>query len=126
MRHFDGGFSAAEAELAGSSLLDVIGSSGLLFFGRGLAGTGIFEELEFAAGFVEGAEARGAEEDDGILDALAAKAGKRLRVFSEDTENAAVGTVEEGVVLVGQRGPFQRIRELAGHFSFLCNGWLRK
>jgi hypothetical protein len=117
MGHFDGRRGAAQAQFARGSLLDVIGSSGLLFFGSGLAGAGIFEQLEFAARFVEGAEASGAEKDDGVLDALAAKASERFRVFREDAENAAIRTVQVGFVLIGQRGPFQRVRQLAGHFQ---------
>ena len=43
------------------------------------------------AGNVEGTKAGGAEEDDGVLDALAAEAGERLLVLGHDAEDAAVG-----------------------------------
>ncbi len=55
-------------------------------------------------GDVEGAEAGGAEEDDGVLDALAAEAGHGLVVLGEDAEDAAVGGVEEVGVFVGEGG----------------------
>jgi len=50
VRHFVGSFRAADAELGGGALFDVGGTSGLLFFGCGLAGAGVFEELEVSVG----------------------------------------------------------------------------
>jgi len=49
------------------------------------------------------------EEDDGILDLLAAKAGERFLIFREDAQNASIGAVDELWVLVGQRGGFEFI-----------------
>jgi hypothetical protein len=49
-------------------------------------------------------KARRAEEDDGVLDALAAEASQRLGVFGEDADEAAVGAIEEGRIFVGQQG----------------------
>ena len=37
------------------------------------------------------------------------KRAQRFAVFGEDAENAAVGTVEEWFVLVGQRGGFESV-----------------
>ena len=62
--------------------------------------------LEAAHGFLRGSaagQARRSEKYDGILDLLAAKASQRFHVLRHDTENAAVGTVEKGFVLVRQR-----------------------
>ncbi len=47
-------------------------------------------------------KAGGAEEDDGVLNLLAAKAGERFLILSEYAQDASVGTAEEGFVLVGQ------------------------
>ncbi len=60
-------------------------------------------------GGVAALEARGAEKDHGVLDLLAAKAGERFLIFGEDTQNAAIGAVDEGLILVGQRGGFEFI-----------------
>ncbi len=97
--HLDGGFGAAVAELGGFAV-----AGGLLGFGCGLGGAGVVEELELLAGDVEGAEAGGAEEDDGVLDALATETGHGLVVLGEDAEGAGVGRVEKVGVLVGERG----------------------
>ena len=76
-----------------------------LLVGRGeFFGAGVLEQLQLCGGGVEADEARGAEEDDGVLDALAAKAGGGLEVLAEDADEAAVGGVEEFGVLVGQGG----------------------
>ncbi len=109
-RHLDGGFGALVAE--GGGFLRVAG--GLFGLGCGGYGAGVVEELELVAGDVEGAEAGGAEEDDRVLDALAAEAGHGLVVLGEDAEDAAVGGVDEVRVFVGER----RLREG-------CGGWVR-
>jgi len=49
-------------------------------------------------------EASGAEEHDGVLDALAAEARERLLVFGKDAQDASVGAVEEARIFVGKRG----------------------
>ena len=43
-----------------------------------------------------------AEEDDRVLDLLAAKTRQRFLVLRQNAQNASVGTAEEGFVLVGQ------------------------
>src|ERR1017187_5941389 len=60
------------------------------------------------------AEAGGAEEDDGVLNALAAEFRQRLLILGQDAQNAAVGTVQELLVLVSQRHPLVRMREWIG------------
>jgi len=62
------------------------------------------------AGFVQRTEAGGAEEDDGVLNALAAKTRQRLRVFGKDADDAAIGRVQKGRVFVGKRRGIERIR----------------
>jgi len=47
-------------------------------------------------------EAGGAEEDDCILNLFAAKTRERFLILREDTQNASVGTVDEGLILVGE------------------------
>ena len=54
-------------------------------------------------GHVQRVKAGRPEEDDGILDALAAEARQRLGVFRENAHDAAVGTVEEGRILISER-----------------------
>ena len=66
-------------------------------------------------GDVEGAEAGGAEEDDGVLDAFAAEAGHGLVVLGEDAEAAAVGGVEEVGVFVGEGSLGEGWWGLVGH-----------
>ena len=102
--HFDGGFGALVAELGGFRIAGFGGAGGLLVLGGGLDGAGVVEEFELVRGDVEGAEAGGAEEDDGVLDAFAAEAGHGLAVLGHDAEHAAVGGVEEVGVLVGEGG----------------------
>ena len=80
-----------------------------------LDGAGIFEQLELVTGFIEGVKASGAEEDDGVADALAAESGERLRIFGQDANDASVGAVEEGRIFVGERGTVESIRCFAGH-----------
>ncbi len=88
--HVDGGLGATVLKLGGFAAVDG-GRAGWLFgVGRGLDGAGIVEEFEFGTGDVEGAEASGAEEDDGVLDALAAEAGHRFLVLAENAEDATV------------------------------------
>src|SRR5580692_7880137 len=52
-------------------------------------------------------EAGRTEKYDRVLDLFAAKASERFLIFGKHTENAAVGTVEERFVLVGNRRGFQ-------------------
>lgn len=54
-------------------------------------------------------KARRAEKDNGVLDLLAAKAGERFLIFGEHAENAAIGAVEEGFVLVGYGRGFEMV-----------------
>jgi hypothetical protein len=105
--HFDGGLGALELQLRGLTGGDLRGLGGLLVAGRGLHGAGVFQEFQFMAGFFATVKARRAEEDDGVLNLLAAEAGERLHVLGDDADEAAIGAVEEGGVLIGQRGGFE-------------------
>ena len=90
--HVDGGAGALEA------VLMLRGVRCVFFHGR-----------EIALGRIASLEAGGAEKDDGVLNLLAAKARERFLVLCEDAKNASVGTVDEGLILVGQRGGFKFI-----------------
>jgi hypothetical protein len=59
------------------------------------------------AGFREAMKAGGAEEDDRVLDLLAAKSGQGLGVLGENAQNPPIGAVEEALVFVGQRSRIQ-------------------
>ena len=108
---------------AGLAALDLFGTCGLLVLGRGLGRTGVCQKLKLGAGHVEGAEAGGPEEDDRVLNALAAEARHRFLILSDDAEHAAIGRVEKFTVFVGERGRFQFFRSFHGlcfiHF-FIC------
>ncbi len=101
--HLDGSFCAAELERAGVAGGYFACRRRLFCIGRGLRGAGVGEELQLGFGNVEGAEAGGAEEDYGVLNAFAAEAGEGLGVLGEDADLAAFGGVEEVLVLVGER-----------------------
>ena len=47
-------------------------------------------------------EAGRTEEDDGVLNAFPPEARQRLLVFGQDAQDAAIGAVEEFLVLVGE------------------------
>ncbi len=113
--HFHRGFGAAAAQFSGGALFDIVRTRGLFFFGSGLAGTCVFEQLEFLVGLIEGAEAGRSEENDGVLNAFAAKARQRFGILRHNADDAAVGTVKEGLVFVGEGGTFERLGRLAGH-----------
>src|SRR5579862_5265151 len=74
-----------------------------------------FDNGEMAFGGVPSLKARGAEEDDRILNLFAAKTGERFLIFGEDAKDAAVGTTEEGFILIGQRCGFELIDHLETH-----------
>ena len=74
-----------------------------------------FEEFEIGIGLIEGTEACGSEEDDGVLDALAAEARHGLVVLGENAEAAAVGAVEETGVFVGEGSLGEGWWQLIGH-----------
>ena len=65
--------------------------------------------VRFLRGVLASLKAGGAEEDDGVLDLFAAEAGQGFLVLSENAEDAAVGAVQEGFVLVGDRGGFELV-----------------
>ncbi|HEY8997674.1 MAG TPA: hypothetical protein VIM60_07230, partial [Edaphobacter sp.] len=98
----------AKALAGGPSLLHLFERRGLL--GGALLGAGIGQQLEVRGSNIESAETGGAEEDDRILDALAAEARERLLVLGHDAQNAGIGGVEEVRVLIRQRRNLQRLR----------------
>ena len=103
--HLDGRLGALALELGGAGVgLGVAGAGGLLGCGCGLDGAGVIKQFKLLAGDVDVAEAGGAEEDDGVLDALAAETGHGLVVLGGNAEGAAFGGVEEVGVFVGERG----------------------
>src|SRR5262249_13959054 len=51
-----------------------------------------------------GGEPGGAEEDDGVVDALPLERVKGLEVLGEDADRARGGAVEEGLVAIGEHG----------------------
>ena len=67
-------------------------------------------------GFLAAAKTRGAEEDDCVLNLLAAKSRERLEEFGDDTDQASIGAVEEFQILIRERGRLQdRRRSIAGN-----------
>src|SRR5258708_19550540 len=52
---------------------------------------------------VHGAEARRAEENDGVLDMFATEACQRLEVLRQDAHDATVGALDEIVVLIDRK-----------------------
>ena len=105
--HLYGCFGSAVLKFRGFAFGDLFGRGGLLVVRGWLDGAGVVEEFQLCAGDVEGVEACGAEEDDGVLDALAAETGQGLLVFAEDSEGAAVGGVDEVEVSVGEGGALE-------------------
>src|SRR5579862_5238629 len=81
------------------------GSLGVIFFDRG----------QVLPGGAVALEAGRAEEHDGILDLLAAKARQRLLVFGKDAQNAPIRAVEEWLVLIRQRSRFESLRHFFRH-----------
>ena len=100
--------------------------------GRGGDGAGVVEQvnrsIKGAVGFFAAVKARGTEEDYGVLNAFAAETRQRLGVFSKDTDQAAVGAVEKGRILIGQRGAVERFRLwMAGGFGGRrVGGWVSR
>ena len=72
----------------------------------------LFYSGEIVFGGIAPLKARGAEEDDRVLNLFAAKTGERFLIFGEDAKNAAVGAAEERFVLIGQRSGFEFIDHL--------------
>jgi hypothetical protein len=70
--------------------------------GDGIVEAGMLQQLHRALRVGLGMDAGRAEEDHGVLDALPAKAGEGLVVFRQDAQQAAVGTLDKALVLVGQ------------------------
>ncbi len=60
---------------------------------RPLAAVGTRQKLQLAIGDIERVEARGAEEDDGIADALTAKTGEGFGVLGHDADEAAIRAI---------------------------------
>src|SRR5882724_1379880 len=71
------------------------------------------------AGVLQVLEASGAEEDDRILDLLAAEAGERLDVLGENAQNPPVGTLQELLVLVGEGAGFKYFRVHKSRWSLV-------
>ncbi len=72
-------------------------------------------DAQLAVGDVERTESSRAEEDDGIANALAAETREGLGVLRHDADEAAVRTVQEAGVLVGERSGFERRRQSIRH-----------
>ena len=64
-------------------------------------------------GFFASAKTGGAEEDDGVLNLLAAETGEGFKVLRNNANEAAVGAIQKFRILVGQRCAFQRSRSAA-------------
>jgi hypothetical protein len=64
---------------------------------------------EILPGGIASLKARRAEKDNGVLDLLPAKTRERFLIFGEDAQDAAVGAVDEGLILVGQGRGFELI-----------------
>ena len=105
--HVDGGAGALEAAFDFLS-----GDFCFVFFDSG----------EIVLSGIAPLKARGAEEDDCVLNLFAAKTGERFLIFGEDAEDAAVGAAEKGFVLVGQRCGFELIDHLETHVLNLKSG----
>jgi hypothetical protein len=54
--------------------------------------------------FVQRVKARGSEENYGVLNAFAAKAGERLGIFRKDANKPPVWTVQETGIFVSEGG----------------------
>ena len=113
-RHLDRCHGALALQIGGFACGDFKRLGGLLLDGSGTRGAGVVEQLECVVGLFPSAKARGAEEDHGVLNLLAAKTRKWLEVFRDDADQAAIGAIEEGGVLVGQRRDAKRRRHVAG------------
>src|SRR5271167_3403094 len=88
-----------------------LGLTSWLFLERcGQYRSSVGEQFELTIFLVERAKAGRAEEDYRVLNALAAEVGQRLGIFGENADDAAVGTVEEGRILVRQWRFGQRTR----------------
>jgi hypothetical protein len=59
-------------------------------------------------------KARGAEEDDGVLNLLAAETGQRLLILRQDSQDAPVWAVEKAVILVGDRRGLKMVSHKLG------------
>jgi hypothetical protein len=68
-----------------------------------LHGAGVFEKLEGMAGFFTSSKTRGAEEDNRVLNLLAAEARQRLQILRNNPYGPSVGTVEKCRILVRKR-----------------------
>ena len=75
----------------------------LLFLGGRGCRARFVQKLQSVFGLRAAMKARRTKEHDSVLNALAAKAGHRLLIFSKNTQDATVRTVEELLVFVGQR-----------------------
>jgi hypothetical protein len=98
------------------------GAFQILFEAFGGRGGVILPEIgESLTGVLLALKAGGAEEDDGVLNLLAAEARQRFLIFRQDTKDAAVGAAEERFVLVGDRRGFEMISHRSG-LSFIIPG----
>ena len=109
-RHLHGRLGAAALQIVRAAIVAALRLLPAARAAARLVGVGTREQLELAVGDIERAEAGGAEEDDGVADALAAEAGQRLGVLGHDADQAAIRTVQEGGVLVSERCRFERMR----------------
>src|SRR5271166_121759 len=75
--------------------------------GRG--GVVLLDCRERVRGVLEPLKAGGAEEDNRVLNLLAAEARQGFLIFGQDAEDAAVRAVEERCVLVGYRRGFELV-----------------
>src|SRR5271166_3456497 len=67
--------------------------------------------LQGRLGALAAVEAGRAKEHDGVLDSLATELRQRLLIFGQNPQNAAVGSIEELLVLIGQRHPLIGMRQ---------------
>src|SRR5690349_7110691 len=63
----------------------------------------LLQQLQCAFSRTQIGKSGGAEKDYGVLNALAAKTGQGLGVFSQNAEGPSVGTVQECGIFVSQR-----------------------
>src|SRR5579871_2769361 len=113
-----------EASLRASSLARHLeGGLGTGEFG-GVGAGGHAEFGETGLGVFAAEEAGRAEKDDGVLDLLAAEASQGLAVFGEDAQDATVGAIEKGFVLVGEGSGFEAIfSHERSRWSFVVGRW---